>query len=176
MKNLYGSCATLALMLMLASCGGGSTSGTVGSIPGTVTHTTLNGTWLSDCEVDPVFLPGISINASALFNNGTITLTITSFDNTTCTGNTATQETFTATYILGSDITVDGSVAGISSATKIDYIDTTLNSPDIGEQTFDIIAITGNKLYEGDDDGVNDGTTDALRPTQLLGDIVFTRQ
>ena len=177
MKKLYRFCASLALILILANCGGGDGDGDdIGFTSGTVTNTTLNGTWLSNCDADPFFLPDYSIQASALFNNGRLTLIVTSFDNTICTGNITTQETFTATYILGIDVPVDGSVAGITSATKIDYIDTTIASPEFGEQTFDIIAIKGNNLYEGDDNGVNDGTTDALRPTTLLDDSVFTRQ
>jgi hypothetical protein len=171
MKKIFSLITSLALMFMLVSCGGSSSSD---SSSGTAL-TSINGSWKSNCYVDPVFLPGNSVDVLATFNNGAATGIATTYGDITCT-NIAMQETPTATYILGSAVTVDGSVDGITTATKIDYTDTTVGSPDIGEKSYDIIAIKDNKLYQGNTDGANDGTTDALRPTQLDDSVVFTKQ
>ena len=171
MKNRHNLCAMLALAISLTSCGGGESSGTNSG----AVLTSLNGTWRSDCFLDPVFLPGASLLVSGTFNSGAVTIIGTTYDNATCNGNISMQETLTGTYILGSAVTVDGSVAGITTATKIDYTETTAGSPDFGEITYDLVAIKDNKLYQGDTDGVNDGATEMLRATQLDGQIVFTR-
>ena len=141
--------------------------------PATLTNALLNGTWASGCVIDG---PD-SFTAIATFNNGNGTTEITGYiGDTTCT-NVSFIENETFSYILGSDVTVDGSVAGITTATQIDITDTTdPNSPDFGTIDYDIFAITNLiTLYAGNTDGVNDGSTAALRPTQL-DDTPFTKQ
>ena len=44
------------------------------------------------------------------------------------------------------------------------------------EWHYELIAVKDNKMYLGDTDGVNDGTTEALRSTQLDGAFVLTKQ
>jgi hypothetical protein len=46
----------------------------------------------------------------------------------------------------------------------------------LNETTFDILLIDNNILYAGDIDGDLDGSTEALRPTELDTRVVLTRQ
>ncbi len=166
-----------AILFMLTGCGGGS--GDSGSsedgVSGAVTTTLATGTWKTPCKLDdedPADIVNFIIEV--IIDATTITGTVTVYDqaDTTCTGTSAVVGLDPLTYILGDNVTVDGSVAGITTATKID---TTDPGPPI-EIDYDLIAISNNKLYLGNTDGVNDGTSDALRPTQLDGVYFFTRQ
>lgn len=79
-------------------------------------------------------------------------------------------------YVFGNDITVDGSVAGITTAIQVNNTDTTPGSSTLGQTSYDIFAVKDLiTLYVGDTLGANDGTTEVLRPIQLA-DIPFTRQ
>jgi hypothetical protein len=85
------------------------------------------------------------------------------------------MDTFVTSIALGGAVTVDGSVAGITVATEIDITDMTPMSAQYGEVSYDLIAIQGNRFYLGLVDGVNDGSTPALRPAQLDDKLVYTR-
>jgi len=147
--------------------------GTTTSTPTSVTHALLNGTWKSNCGITSSVT---SNDITAVFNNGIGGLTATTYSDNSCS-TIAMQELGTLSYTLGSDVTVDGSVAGITTATQIDLTDTTVGSSTNGEITYDIAAIKDSTtLYTGDDSGVNDGSTPALRPTQLQDFLVFTKQ
>ena len=164
--------ALSAIVIGLAGCSSSSDDVTVPSIDGSVTALVLNGTWLSNCVVEA---PN-SFMVLANLNNGLGSSVGTTFSDTACTMvSMVEQDTFT--YTLGADVTVDGSVAGITTATEVDTTDTTVGSPDFGDIDYDIFAIKDlNTLYIGDDTGVNDGTTAALRPTTLSSTVTFTRQ
>lgn len=163
-----------AIVIGLAGCSS-SDDVTVPSIDGSITGLLLNGTWASGCIIDGTD----SFTVIATFNNGNGTLEVTGYigDTTCAIANLTFVEKETFSYILGSDVTVDGTVAGITTATQIDVTDTTdPNSPDFGTIDYDIFAITNLiTLYAGNTDGVNDGSTAALRPTQL-DDTPFTKQ
>ena len=165
--------ALSAILIGLAGCS--SSDDPVVNLPATITDALLNGTWASGCIVDD---PD-SFTVTATFNNGDGTSELTGYlgDTTCATANLSFVENETFSYILGSDVTVDGTVAGITTATQIDVTDTTdPNSPDFGTIDYDIFAITNLiTLYAGNTDGVNDGSTAALRPTQL-DDTPFTKQ
>jgi hypothetical protein len=140
-----------------------------------VTHALLNGTWKSNCGITSSVE---SNDITAVFNNGVGSLTATTYDDNSCSAaNIVMTDPGTFTYTLGSNVTVDGSVAGITTATQFDLTDTTAGSPDFGEITYDIAAIKDSTtLYTGDDSGTNDGSTSALRPTQLQDFLYFTKQ
>ena len=173
MSHIYRSISFgFAILFMLAGCGGSSSSGS--GVSGAVTTTLATGTWKSPClldDEDPLDIFNIIIEI--IIDATTITGTVTIYDqaDTTCTAVLMT-ENLDFTYTLGGNVTVDGSVAGITTATKIDITD--LNPP--GGIEYELIAISINKLYLGNTDGANDGSTDALRPTQLDGSEFFTRQ
>jgi len=170
-----------AILFMLAGCGGssggsGDSGSSEGGVSGAVTTALATGTWKTPCNLndeDPADIVNFIIEV--IIDATTITGTVTDYDqaDTTCTGiSLAVVGLDPLTYILGGDVTVDGSVAGITTATKIDTTDL---GPPI-EIDYDLIAISNNKLYLGNTDGVNDGTSDALRPTQLDSVYFFTRQ
>lgn len=164
--------AIIAMIIGLAGCSS-SDDATVPGIDGSVTNSLLNGTWLSNCVVEA---PN-SFRVSAQLNNGVGSTVVTVFSDTGCTAVAMIepQETFTST--LGANVTVDGSVAGITTATQVDNIDTTPGAVPAGEESFDILAIKDLiTLYIGDDTGTNDGTTAALRPTTLSSTLIFTKQ
>jgi hypothetical protein len=168
MKNM--KYALSAILTGLVGCSSSSDSTTSPA----VTHALLNGTWVSNCGIiDPVS----SNNIVLVFNNGVGTGTYTTYDDDLCSPNSITMvEPLTFTYTLGSNVTVDGSVAGITTATQFDMTDTTQGSATFGETTYDIAAIKDSTtFYIGDDSGTNDGSTPALRPTQLQGFLVFTK-
>jgi hypothetical protein len=66
-------------------------------------------------------------------------------------------------YLLGNQVTVNGTVSGITNATQ--FID--------GD--FSLIAIKGTQLFIGDTNGAQDGTTEALGATQLI-DLAFVKE
>ena len=166
--------AISAIVIGLAGCSSSSDDATVPpSIDGSVTHLLLNGAWLSNCVVEAP----ISFRVSALLNDGIGSTIVTVFSDTGCTITPEVEPPETFTYTLGANVTVDGSVAGITTATQVDFIGTTPGAIPAGEESFDILAIKDlNTLYVGDDTGVNDGTTAALRPTTLSSTITFTKQ
>ena len=164
-----------AILFILAGCGGGSGgSGGGGGVSGAVTTTLATGTWKSPClldDEDPLDIVNFIIEI--IIDATTITGTVTIYDqaDTTCTA-VLMAENLDFTYTLGGNVTVDGSVAKITTATKIDITDPGLPI----EIDYELIAISNDKLYLGNTDGANDGTSDALRPTQLDGSEFFTRQ
>lgn len=162
--------ALCAILIGLAGCS--SSDDPAADLSATLTNALLNGTWASDCFVDA----SDSFTVIATFNDGNGTTEITNYiGDTTCT-NISFIENETFSYIFGNDVTVDGSVAGITTATQIDVTDTTIGSPTLGEIDYDIFAITNLiTLYIGNTNGVNDGSTAALRPTQL-DNTPFTKQ
>ena len=147
-------------------------------MPGTpttaLTHASLNGTWATVCGIiDPVSSNKIVF----VFNDGVGSGTYTTYNDNLCSPlNIISVEPATFTYIFGSNVTVDGSVSGITTATQIDITETTQGSATLGEITYDIGAIKDSTtLYLGDVSGTNDGSTAALRPTQLDGLFPLTK-
>ena len=162
--------ALSAILIGLVGCS--SSDDPVANLPATVTDALLNGTWESSCIVDD---PD-SFTAEVTIFNGDITTLITTYsDSLDCTPvGAVTPDILTSSYTLGSDVTVDGSVAGITTATQIDITDTTPGSP--GETDYDIIAIKDLlTFYTGFIDAVYTGKTPATRPIQL-DNTPFTKQ
>jgi hypothetical protein len=128
-----------------------------------VALTSIDGTWESSCTPDN----GIFVQESAVFAGGDFTFTQSNFDNQDCSGvgNGAVGEN--GTYTLKSQVTVDGGVKGITNATQINIT--------TADTTFELVAISGTEIFFSDTGGTNDGSTEALRPTQL-DNGAFTKQ
>jgi len=158
--------ALSAIVIGLAGCS--SSDDIVAEIGGELSHLLLNGTWVSNCVAEA---PD-SFKVVATLNDGIGSTQTTEFpDNLDCTINGAEKSAETFTYVFGTDVTLDGSVAGLTAATKVDSTDT------LGNIDYDIFALDALiTLYVGDTDGINDGSTDALRPTTLSSKISFTKQ
>jgi hypothetical protein len=161
--NLKVASVLMASIALVACGGGGSTN------PATGDEASINGVWRScniqgdDSEQNVItFVDGVA-STQDTEHTGT---------NTCNTAKTSiTIEEGTVSYTLGSAVTVDGSVSNITTATK-------LNTEFFGESNFnafDLIAIKDNVVFFGNSDGTNNGTSDALRPTQL-GSDGFTKQ
>lgn len=168
--NLPTIIRTASIILLSAWLAGCGSSGGGSSSDGTLELKDLDGTWTTACLVDA---PN-SVIVELLINNGTVNSTTTTYGTTTCTGS-VTAEPTNLSLKLGDAVTLDGSVAGITTATEVDATNTTPLSPDNGEVEYSIIAIKGDALYYGDFDGVNDGTTPTRRSIQLDDSVVFTR-
>lgn len=165
----------IGLTSWLTACGGGGgggggTSTPAGPVP--VALKSIDGIWSTGCLVDG--------SASAMliitFDMGTATLVFTEYMDVSCSPGVLTMsETTTATYVLRNAVTVDGSVAGITSATQADLTNTTVGSMDLGVISYSLVAIKDNKFYTGDGSGANDGDTEDLRHTQLDSEFVLDK-
>jgi hypothetical protein len=159
--------SVLLASIALVACGGGSGSGG-GSASATAasTNTSFDGVWRA-CEADGADSDQFVVD----FKSGTLSFQITKhFGNTTCSNARGGSKTGinTIDFTLGSTVTVDGTVSGITTATKVDFVEGALFPDD--EPTFapfQLVAIQDNVLFLGDADGANNGTTELLRPTQL---------
>jgi hypothetical protein len=155
--------ASIALVACGGSGGGGSASATAAS---TNTNTSFDGVWRA-CEADGADSDQFVID----LKSGTLSFQVTSHvGNTTCSNARFSTKTGVNTidFTLGSTVAVDGTVSGITTATKVDFVEGALFP---GEEPtfapFELVAIQDNVLFLGDTDGANDGTTEPLRPTQL---------
>jgi len=145
------------------------------SDPRRATPAEFLGTWKSPCFLDDdepfdLFYSVITLT----INDSTASALIDKYDinDASCVG-ASTQTTVNNFYRLGSDVTVNGTVAGITTATKIDFTETAYPN----EVDYTIIAAKDNRLYFGnDDDPATDGSTDAKRPVQLEDVDFLTRQ
>ena len=162
-KHLIRAGSILLLTTWLVACGGSSGGGDDDEV---VAFNDLNGDWTSGCFVDAPF----SVKLDVTFNDNNVTVTETEYADAACSMPT-TVKNETSSFTLGGAVSLDGSVAGITSATKIDI--TSLSDP--GDTDYDLIAIKDDTLYLGDDSGANDGSTPELRPTQLDGNFILTR-
>ena len=170
-NNINKTIIISTIIAGLSGCSSDSTS-TLGAGTTTVSNATLNGSWKAACEI---ITTDLSIDAIITFNSGDANVIITTYSDETCDIVTM-LETGTVTYTLGSNVTVDGTIDGITAATQIDILNTTVGSVDFGNENYDLVAIKDlTKLYFGDTDGANDGSTPALRATQLE-DTFFTKQ
>jgi hypothetical protein len=116
-----------------------------------------------------------SVQVDETLTDGSGSSVESEFDNADCTQPPVTiGTTQTFTYVLGSQVTVGGRAEGITNATQYTSTDTTVGSTSIGQSEFDLVAITGTKLFFGDTDTAPIGTTAALRATQLQ-DITFNK-
>ena len=136
-----------------------------------VALSSIDGTW-SSCFVTNTG----SLQADIVLNNGVRTDTHFTFGSTDCTTGMATQVIGTFTYTLGELVVTDGTTLGITAATKWAFTQTNADlGGAIGNKEFDIVAIKANKMFFGDSDGANDGSTDAKSPTQIDGAISFDK-
>jgi hypothetical protein len=159
MNKMYKLSALLTSLIGLSGCINGET--VANNITGRVVS--VDGTWLSNCVVEGA----ISSKTTIINTNGTGNISEQTYSDTTCT-TTSMLEGAEYTYELLDAVTVDGTVDGITTATKINV---TYTSGVVGSE-FNIVAIKDTQvMYFGDG-----GTTDALRPAQLDGSLVYTRQ
>jgi hypothetical protein len=158
--------SVLLASIALVACGGGATT-TTPDTAASVALTSIDGTWKTACLATND--PAIFFEIQNVFTQGSGQSQVTRYSDDACTF-TGTVSGSINDYTLGAAVTVDGSVEGITSATKFD----TINTPD---KTFDIVAIKGTNFYWGntDDAAATDGSTDAKRPTQL-DPIPFIKQ
>jgi len=188
MKNTLIICAAV---LGLAGCG----SSDIGSPPaadnepvvdpgsplavggGSGTNGGLDGAWTSLCDVhDDLTSEMVTITYS-----GRTALTEVIFYSDSNCQTISQMGSYTATLKFGNDVTVDGSIDGITSATEFDFELLTVSGEmpfSVGDKFYLIYAIKGNKFYFGNETAANDGSSPAKRPIQLANgpDFEFTKQ
>jgi hypothetical protein len=171
-RKTFRRCLIIGLSIWLTACGGSSGSSGSGSDgeDDRVTLKDLDGSWTSSCFVEA---PN-SLIIAITFDNSTVKVEETVYGDLVCNLVMMMEPPVTSTIDLGDTITVDGSVAGITSATKLDV--TITSGPNTGTTEYDLVAIKDDKMYLGDNSGANDGSTLAKRPTQLDADIAFIRK
>jgi hypothetical protein len=107
------------------------------------------------------------VQESVVFAGGDFTFTESNFGNDDCSDAATVLGAEPGTYTLKSQVTVDGGVKGITNATQINIT--------TADTTFELVAISGTEMFFSDGDGTNDGSTEALRSTQL-DNGAFTKQ
>ena len=155
---------------MLAALGGCASSGDDEGDTTVSLSRDLNGVWTTGCLVEAPF----SVRLQIAIDNGVVHVTETEYANADCSEVLEIDNSIVWSYVLGDSVTLDGLVAGIDSATRID-ITVTAPATLAGGRAFDIVAIQGDRLYVGDTDGANDGSSADLRPIQLDEELVFSR-
>jgi hypothetical protein len=163
MKFLTGTllCSTI---LFLTGCSSSSTTPTATAAAATAL-TSIDGTWQSACTVIEIDGGEFSFQVTLTADDGNSEVTEALYNGSKCKGDNVNPdgtEPENETYTLGDVVTVDGSVASITSATKIDLTD------EDGVTSYSIVAISGNNLYIGDDEEEDSiGETEENRPEQL---------
>lgn len=166
--------SVLMASIALVACGGSSTTATPAATP--VPSTAANkivGTW-ARCNVTGATSNKVVTSFGAISSgpraggfNGQQSTQKTDFnDSNACVTNGTLDDSMgigTSLYMLGSAVTVDGTVGGITAATQF-----TGKIPSEGEsRDFDIIAANDTTLFFGDRSGNNKATSLALQPTQI---------
>jgi hypothetical protein len=168
--QLKAASVLLASIALVACGGGGSTT----AATATTALTSIDGVWR-------VCLDNGTDSQQFVLNlkSGTASFQITDHVGSTTCSNTPTATKTginTVDYTFGSTVTVDGTASGITTATKINFVEGgIIPGEEATLEPFELVAIKGNELFLGDTDGANDGTTEALRPTQL-GSLPATKQ
>ena len=150
----------LALAAIIGITGCASDDPTA-DLSATITNALLNGTWVRICEITGA---SSSFDVTLTLNEGNGTFILNSYPNLACASTGTADLNLSLTYTFGKQVTVDGSVAGITSASEIDF-DFTGGAP-----SFDLIAIDNlTFLYFGDTDTDPnfDGSTVAKRAIKL---------
>jgi hypothetical protein len=129
----------------------------------------LVGTWVS-CNNNG----NIDTRTSITVTNSGMSIIDADFTlNSNCSGNAVSQEPEeTVSYELGSLVTVNGAVAGLTNATQLDITFTTVGSPSFGQKAFSIIAVKGNQMFFGD----KENTTIKADRSSQLGSDAFVKE
>jgi hypothetical protein len=160
MKFLTGTllCSTI---LLLTGCSSSSTTPAAATTKTALTS--IDGIWQSACQAREIDGGPYSFQVTLTADGGNSVIIQDFYNGLTCEGvNLDEDGPENETYTLGDVVTLDGSVASITSATKIDSTD------EDGVTSYNIVAINGNNLYIGDDDEDDSiGETEENRPEQL---------
>jgi hypothetical protein len=160
--------SVLIASIALVACSGSST--TTAPVASTGAVTSIVGTW-ARCNVTGNTSNKVVTSFGAISSgpiaggfSGQQSSQKTDFTDAAC-GTNGTLDTSigigSSLYQLGSAVTVDGTVAGITAATQF----TGQTIPSTGD--FDIIAANDTRLFFGDTSGNNKATSLALQPTQI---------
>ncbi|WP_417597694.1 hypothetical protein [Oceanospirillum sp.] len=172
-----------AMVTMLAACGGGSSSTESGSTGGDAgsdtgsggdtdsgsgddTSTVLEGVWVKSCgAVDPSDPETLYDIVTATFSGSNFTSNIKNYLDASCSipMSEAPNPIAEGVFSIGAEVTTSSGVV----AQELDSHVTRYSGADFDTYTYTIFTIEGNLLYMGDDNGFNDGTTSALRPTAM---------
>jgi hypothetical protein len=153
---------------MTAAYGGASSSppnGGGGGAPALLAE--AQGTWASAC---PATTTG-SWHSTLVISGASVTESHTDYTNGTCSGiGTTTIAGFTS-ITIGQAVTANLGVT-VVTAYQIDYL-----SP--GVTFYDLVyidtTVTPNKFYIGQQTATLDGTSAAMRPTEVAHTMLFTR-
>ncbi len=156
------------IVIILSGCGGGG--GGAGNT--NETPTVLEGIWVKACDVSS--LAGTYDIVTMTFTGNTFVSKGESFTDIDCmVVNTANPSaTLSGTFIIGSELTTTGGL----QANEFNIHSDTFNDASYDDHSYTIFNITGDILYAGDDSGVKDASTEALRPDTLDLDRIFNRQ
>lgn len=149
---VLGACLSLTVG---SGCGGdGSGGGGNGGF-----GSTLQGTW-AVCGTDGM----TSAKLTFTFSGSNVTIALASWGaNTTCAGTPDSQASGNGTFTVGSAVTANLGATPVT-AYPVDFTGS-------GGTQYDLayvdVGASPDRLYLGDSSGANDGSTPALRPTEL---------
>ena len=183
MKPKFGfikAAAVLMGSMILFACGGSGSSGAGSSAGLALTKSDLIGNWVGCFAAE-----GFSTELDVAFNEGNIATSIQTQvpDNTICNkavDGEEVQKISTDSFKLGAllpdkTVTVDGAVITLTNVTEVNLTNTTAGADEFGQLEYTIIGIQdGAKLFIGDIDGEQDGSTEALRPS-TFGNVVYVK-
>ncbi|RLA09085.1 MAG: hypothetical protein DRQ51_00430 [Gammaproteobacteria bacterium] len=136
----------------------------------------LVGTWQSNCYTDAGLNLDVALFPTYNDADGTATFKIYTTNDATC-------GTYNCSYNLEFDYSVLGPIVQssekqvhkVNNASK-KWTNTCGAANPTSSLTYDIYQISSNgDLKFGDDSGANDGSTEALRPTSLNNNIIYTK-
>ena len=150
------------LMFLLTACGGKDSTSGDGSGSSALKLEDLDGTWVMPCLIEEANY----VIEVIVFDAGEVTSTRTTYANLGCSA-TMMVEIAKGTVVLGSEVLLDGSVGGFTSATQLNITSRTTGSLGGTIEDYDLVTIKGSFLYFGDTSGANDGSSPERRPGQL---------
>jgi len=161
------------LVSLLSACGGSdSADSTDPATPASNTAgqaTELEGSWAYSCQFDP----DLSVYSSntVTFAGNTISQSATEYLDPACTvvDDTATSN---GTFTIGNTLTP---ISG-GSARELNITISSINGNTVTINFYDIYQISGNTLYTGVEDLVNNSLSPSTRPVTLDFGLAFIKQ
>ena len=171
--------ATATLMFGCSSEDNSSSTSTMpapGTTPeDTVTLEGLDGNWVRTCMANAT--DATFSTATLVAADNVVTITDSIFTDSGC-ATPASPATIEIQRSLVFDGTTSNTALGDAShvtwTVESKTIDGTPDTAGTNGSAFDLMLITNNTLYFGDRSGVNDGSTETLRPTTLDETAIFT--
>lgn len=132
----------------------------------------LDGSWSQACLADSTLF-----TVAVMIAENVATLTESFFTDSACdtAASPASIETQRSLVFDGTTtITATGEASNVEWMVESKLVDGVADFNDLNNAVYDVMLIANNTLYVGDRSGSNDGSAEALRPTALDQNNIFT--